>query len=480
MLPATSEPDLTPAEGSIAGRIAHYEAARGAHASGSFGTAVLEAIERLAPVEIGCSVETGCGKSTVLLSHLSQRHLVFTVDDGNRSDGSLTFVRQCGLFRSERVEFVLGPTQLTMPRHLMPPAIDLALIDGPHAYPFPDLEYFYIYPHLRHGALLIIDDIHIPTIARMYAILREDDMFEPLHVEGQTAFLRRTAAPMFPKPIWDGWERQGFNVRHLAATEAAAGEEAYGEGAEAVAVLRRLEAQGPNTGLNWEQILVRQYCAAFEQPQTMVDVGAHLGAHTAYFVSQHAKQVVCFEPQPWLAADLRAKFAQAQVHEVALSDRAERVEFLVYLDAPGESGLREATPVNGRTKTISVKAARLDDFGLRDVSFIKSDCNGSDLLMLAGAAATVAASRPLIAIEWGGTVYRPYGFAASALRDWAIRNGYVVCDLFGNPLVGGAYERCIDRFYWDYLLVPAENTELAAKLRDNGRKLLASLDEFRV
>ena len=33
------------------------------------------------------------------------------------------------------------------------------LIDGPHGYPFPEIEYFYFYPRLKPGALLVVDDI---------------------------------------------------------------------------------------------------------------------------------------------------------------------------------------------------------------------------------------------------------------------------------------------------------------------------------
>jgi Methyltransferase domain len=195
----------------IISQISDYERARGEHASGTFGSNVLLKIAELAPKTVNYSVETGCGKSTILFSHLSQRHMVFAVDDSVHKNGSLPFVRQCPLFQTHIVKFVLGPTQKTLPQYTFPAGIDLALIDGPHGYPFPDLEYFYIYPHLREGALLIVDDLHIPTIARMYEILKEDAMFDELHVEDHTGFLRRTAAPAFP-PTEDRWNEQNYNA----------------------------------------------------------------------------------------------------------------------------------------------------------------------------------------------------------------------------------------------------------------------------
>jgi Methyltransferase domain len=192
-------------------QISDYERARGEHSSGTFGPNVLLKIAELAPATVSHSVETGCGKSTILFSHLSQRHVVFAVDDSVRESGSLPFVRYCPLFRADVTEFELGPTQKTLPKYSFVVPIDLALIDGPHGYPYPDLEYYFIYPHLRPGALLIVDDLHIPTIARMYEIIREDAMFDELHVEDHTGFLRRTAAPTFP-PTEDRWNEQNYNI----------------------------------------------------------------------------------------------------------------------------------------------------------------------------------------------------------------------------------------------------------------------------
>lgn len=170
---------------------------------------VLEAIARhAASGEIAHSIETGTGKSTLLLSHLSRHHSVFTV--GREADGNYQAVVSSQLLNRETTEFILGPSQETLPRHRFGHRIQLALLDGPHAFPFPELEYFFIYPHLDEGALLIIDDIHIPTLYRMFEFLRDDAMFQLVEVVGTTAFFRRTSAPLFP-PTEDNWFTQGYN-----------------------------------------------------------------------------------------------------------------------------------------------------------------------------------------------------------------------------------------------------------------------------
>lgn len=162
------------------------------------------------------SAETGAGRSTLLLSHVSAHHVVFTKDD--RGDGdSLDRVRSSPLLASGAVEFVVGPTQLTVPRHTFTEPLDLVLLDGPHAFPFPELEYYYLYPQLRPGAVLIVDDIHIPSVRVLFDFLSQDAMWRRVMVVDKTAFFTRTDAPTFD-PVGDGWWLQRYNRRAVEGT----------------------------------------------------------------------------------------------------------------------------------------------------------------------------------------------------------------------------------------------------------------------
>lgn len=152
------------------------------------------------------SAETGCGATTLLLSQLSQSHTVFALDVGE----SVSSVRNSPLLRSGVVKFVDGPSQRTLPQFRFDAKLQLALIDGPHAYPFPDLEYYYLYPHLDAGALLVLDDIHIRSIHNLFEFLRRDTMFRLEAVVRNTALFTRTDAPTFD-PCGDGWEQQSYN-----------------------------------------------------------------------------------------------------------------------------------------------------------------------------------------------------------------------------------------------------------------------------
>lgn len=186
------------------------------HGSGPLDRNVLKALtghcEKIGTIKN--SVETGAGKSTLFFSQISGHHTVFALDVGN----SLTTVKESDLLRAEYVEFIEGPTQLTIPTHIFTEKLQVVLIDGPHGYPFPDLEYYYLYQHIAQGGLLIIDDINIPSIKRMAEIIKSDDMFDCIDLVGKTMFFQRTSAPLFD-PLADGWWEQGYNKPYLRKTK---------------------------------------------------------------------------------------------------------------------------------------------------------------------------------------------------------------------------------------------------------------------
>jgi len=186
------------------------------HRAGTVEPAVLDALERNGR-DLKHSIETGTGRTTLLLSHLSTDHIVFAKDDTGDGD-SLSAVRLSPLLKSDNVTFVVGPTQRTLLSYEFDSPLHLAFLDGPHAYPFPDLEYWAVYPHIEAGGLLVIDDIQIPTIANMYSVLKADAMWDLVEVVHTTAFFRRTLSPAID-PYGEGWWLQGYNarssVRHL-------------------------------------------------------------------------------------------------------------------------------------------------------------------------------------------------------------------------------------------------------------------------
>jgi hypothetical protein len=186
------------------------------HRAGTFPTDILKMIERTLPRGLLKSAETGCGKSTILLSNLSEHHTVFCLDDQSYGrESSVNFFRCCPLTREDRIEVVFGPTQMTLPRYAHTNRYDFVLLDGPHGWPFPELEYYFFYPHIQQGGLLVLDDCQIPTIGRLADILAEDPMWRLEGFISTTGLFRRTDAPLFD-PFDDGWWKQPYNRRRIS------------------------------------------------------------------------------------------------------------------------------------------------------------------------------------------------------------------------------------------------------------------------
>ncbi len=171
-----------------------------------------------------------------------------------------------------------------------------------------------------------------------------------------------------------------------------------------------------------------------------VDIGAHRGLVLEEILRvAPTGQHIAFEPIPWLAAELAKGFPRVEVHQIALSDSDQTVDFShVSGDAEGLSGFRSrALPpgVEAEITQISVQTARLDDVLDPDYAptLIKLDVEGAELQVLAGARGTLKRHHPTLVFEHGSGSAEAYG---THPRDiWALlcdQVGYRLFDLDGN------------------------------------------------
>jgi predicted O-methyltransferase YrrM len=201
--------------GSVTQRIKKADRRGPAHCAGSLSYETLGLIEDLLGADVERTAETGCGRSTILLSNLAREHYVFCMDDRELEQSSVGYFRDSAVARQDRVHVTFGPTQETLFGFGHAGPYDAVLLDGPHGYPFPELEYWSFYPRIRRGGLLIVDDVQIPTIGRMADVLQEDAMWQLEALSGKTAILRRTGAETLP-PCGDHWYAQDYNRRRTA------------------------------------------------------------------------------------------------------------------------------------------------------------------------------------------------------------------------------------------------------------------------
>jgi FkbM family methyltransferase len=140
---------------------------------------------------------------------------------------------------------------------------------------------------------------------------------------------------------------------------------------------------------------------------TVVDVGANVGAHTlplAQLVGASG-QVLAFEPQRWLYYCLCANVALNDLtnvlcHQAALGERRGSlvVPELDYA-AGGNFGGLELANVNPGGWSYTVPLERIDDLGLSRCHFLKIDVEGMEQQVLAGAVETIRRFQPLLYVE---------------------------------------------------------------------------------
>lgn len=133
-----------------------------------------------------------------------------------------------------------------------------------------------------------------------------------------------------------------------------------------------------------------------------VDIGAHLGAQLATFVSlARLGKHIAFEPVPFKARWLRRKFPKVEVRELALHETSGKRTFFVNVSRPGYSGLRPHQALRDVVQEITVEQQRLDDVvGDRaEIDLIKIDVEGAELFALKGATRLLARCRPTLVFE---------------------------------------------------------------------------------
>jgi len=241
---------------------------------------------------------------------------------------------------------------------------------------------------------------------------------------------------------------------------------------EATRFLERLvSANFRNVEVDWEQLLRLSYSVLLDANLSYCDVGGNLGAHANCFLTDmKAANLAIFEPIPQMRDHLESRFgarSNVSIYPYALADQTVQTTFFVKPGALAESGLaRKDAYSDGRTdnlEAIPVSVRRLDDVELGFApDFIKIDIEGAEIDMLRGARETIAAARPLISVEYGSTGYEAFGHTAASLPTWCQENHYEIYDLFGNRFAYDEFLACVNRYYWDYVLVPAERLEALA------------------
>ncbi len=160
-----------------------------------------------------------------------------------------------------------------------------------------------------------------------------------------------------------------------------------------------------------------------------IDVGAHSGSVLVDIVRlAPGGQHFAFEPLPWLAEKLRARYPRVRVHQSAVGAAPGRTEFVHVVNDPAYSGLRERSydRADPQLERLPIEVVRLDDVIPADlpIAFLKLDIEGGEFDALRGAAALLRRCRPHVVFEAGARSSGHYGVTPEALCGWFAEQGY--------------------------------------------------------
>jgi FkbM family methyltransferase len=162
------------------------------------------------------TLETGCGRSTLLFSQHSATHHVFYEQVLDGPGTAADQVRASAGFNSSVTTFVVGPTVKNMLSQDDNSVLDIALIGGLSTHPTPHAEYMAIRHRLRRGSILILRDVHVPTTQLLFSVLFECNAFQLSQKIENTAFFWCAASPE-PALHLDAWRGQNYNAFRIEA-----------------------------------------------------------------------------------------------------------------------------------------------------------------------------------------------------------------------------------------------------------------------
>ncbi|MDB5146541.1 MAG: hypothetical protein JWQ57_561 [Mucilaginibacter sp.] len=206
---------------------------------------------------------------------------------------------------------------------------------------------------------------------------------------------------------------------------------------------------------------------------TLFDVGANIGLMAVPFLwNDPTIKVISVEASPNSLFYLNKTHAASldkdrwMIIDKAVSDKPGEVDF--HLSDNSNSaydGLKNTQRVN-IVNTIKVECTTIDKIWESqqkpDVSFIKIDIEGADILALKGGLNCINSCRPVILIEWNQINIKSYGFTNIDLINFVTEISYELYYLPELNRISNLVELnilCKKKYIENYMLIPVEKTD---------------------
>lgn len=145
------------------------------------------------------TLETGTGVSTLVFALAGADHTCVT-PNGAEVRRLRAYAGEKGV-ALETVEFVVEDSADALPAR-RPEPLEVVLLDGKHAFPWPVLDWFYTARSLREGGLVVLDDRELPAVALVERFLASEPGWERLEAPDDRACVFRKLAGSLDDRPW--------------------------------------------------------------------------------------------------------------------------------------------------------------------------------------------------------------------------------------------------------------------------------------
>jgi hypothetical protein len=140
------------------------------------------------------TLETGSGISTIVFALVGTSHTAVTPETGE-ADGLKQYAQTAGIDLS-LTTFAVAPSEQFLPT-FKSSDLDLVLIDGKHAFPWPAIDWFYTADCLKTGGLMILDDTHLNSVRLVTDFMDVDPHWQfEASPGGRTSIYRKLGGPV--------------------------------------------------------------------------------------------------------------------------------------------------------------------------------------------------------------------------------------------------------------------------------------------
>ena len=152
------------------------------------------------------TLETGAGCSTLVFAIRGARHTAITPAQ-SEIDLITEYASQLEI-PLDNVHFVREPSDRYLPS-CPQEELDLVLLDGKHAFPWPTLDWFFTADRLCRDGLMIIDDAHLPSVGMLGDFMKIDPRWQLTRdFAGKTLVFRKGCDSVHDV----AWHMQPFTV----------------------------------------------------------------------------------------------------------------------------------------------------------------------------------------------------------------------------------------------------------------------------